>query len=130
MGYFVGGGFDFVFFRTALPGLSVTVTGKQHAGVCVAGLKIVGRKMQGISNLFLFFGAAEGFFSQAFLQGGVVHGGLWKDGDFLALVTEKSSLDYSHFCPISTREEKELCCESRTHSPLPQELSMKAELQA
>lgn len=48
-------GFDFVFFRMALPGLSVTVTGKQHAGVCVAWLKIVGRKMQGISSLFFCF---------------------------------------------------------------------------
>lgn len=66
-----------------------------------------------------------------FLKGGdVVHGGLCKDRDFLALLTEKSSLDYFHFCPVPTVEEKELCCESRTHSPLPQELSTKVELQA
>lgn len=102
--------------------------------VFVVWLKIVGRKMQGISSIFfcLFLGvAAEGFFSQAFLEGGdVVHGGLWKYRDFLALPTEKSSLDYFHFCPVPTVEEKELSCESRTHSPLPQELSTKVELQA
>lgn len=36
----------------ALPGLSVTVTGKQHAGVHVAWLKIIRRKTHGISNHF------------------------------------------------------------------------------
>lgn len=101
--------------------------------VFVAWLKTVGRKMRGFSSIFLFifWGAAEGFFCQPFLEGGdVVHGGLWKYRDFLALPTEKSSLDYFHFCPVPTVEEKELSCESRTHSPLPQELSTKVELQA
>lgn len=128
-------GFDFVFFRMALPGLSVTITSKQHAGACVCCLaedcrKEDARHFQHFFCLFLGV-AAEGFFSQAFLEGGgVVHGGLWKYRDFLALPTEKSSLDYFNFCNVPTVEEKELCCESRTHSPLPQELSTKVELQA
>lgn len=50
-------GFDFVFFRMALPGLSVTITSKQHAGACVCCLAEDCRKEDArlFQHFFVYF---------------------------------------------------------------------------
>lgn len=45
----------------------------------------------------------------------VVDGASLRQSDFLALVTGESLLDFFHFCPSSTVEEKELCYLCRNH---------------